>query len=570
MPRPKTMSRRAAQTTRKPYQGPFAQWPDGGSPIWRSRLIALAALSGVLLALAAPSLGVGFVWPFFLVPLFLALDLLVSTTRGRRRWISVLGLTWFPGIIAGAITGDWVVNTSHVFGGLPLPLAWAVAGLGYGSLIGWELFAGIGIPFALAHGRPWVQLALVTLWPTVFQVHSPRFLFWTFGQFMHPVPELTQAADLVGSAGLNLWLLPLNWTIFALLRSVRGGAPLPRSTLLRLGGGIAVSFALLWAYGHWRMGDIEARQAAGARVQLVGIQPNFSLKNIASNPDRSPSDRRQSLAALVADSNNALATGGVVPGIPVAVLWPESVYPAPYFDAVQAQTAVQSWARNLGVHLILASIDTRGAVRRPGDGRPRVYGAAIHVAPTGGEPMVYHKLTPIPFGETVPLGDAFPWWRDALLATVRNMSDFQPGKEFTVFEIAPGVKLAPLICFDATTDGPALGMAANGATIGVVLANLAWFGPTTVSAQFEWYVRYRAIENRIPFLLLSQNGKSILIDARGQPASPRLRQFEVGALSLEVHTGPGGSFFGRHAGWIHGALAVAMLAALASFARRPA
>jgi apolipoprotein N-acyltransferase len=525
--------------------------------------------------------------------MFLALDLFLDSAVGgmprRRRWAAVLGLTWPVGMIAGGVTGDWVVNTAHVFGGMPLPLAWAVAWLGYGTLIGLELFVGVGLPFALAHGRPWLQLVLVALWPTVFQVYAPRFLFWTFGQLMHPVPALTQAADIAGSAGLNLWLLPLQWLIFALLRSVRSGTlprttvpritvprtalprpTVPRPALLRLAAGLAAAFALSGAYGVWRMGDLEARQARGAAVQLVGIQPNFSLKSLASNPDLSPSDREQGLAALVGDSNDALTRGGVVPGIPVVVLWPESVYPASYFDAVQARATVEAWARTLGVHLVLASVDTRAAVRRPGDGRRRVYGAAIHVPPAGGAPEVYHKLTLIPFGETVPLGDVFPWWRDALLAAVRNMSDFEPGRAHTVFEIAPGVKLAPLICFDATSAGPTLGMAAGGANVGVVLANLAWFGRTSASAQFEWYVRARAIENRIPFLLLSQNGESVLLDARGESASPRLGQFEVGALSLEVHAGPGGSFFGRHAPWIHAGYALALLAALVVLTRRVA
>jgi apolipoprotein N-acyltransferase len=228
---------------------------------------------------------------------------------------------------------------------------------------------------------------------------------------------------------------------------------------------------------------------------------------------------------------------------------------------------VEQWARTLGVHLVLASIDTRQPVLRSGDQRRRIYGAAIHVSPGATDAAVYHKLTPIPFGETVPFGDVFPAWRDAYLSLVQNTSDFEPGGEFTVFDIAPGIRIAPLICFDILDDDPALGMAANGATVGVLLGNLAWFGPSSASRQVERMVRFRAIENRIPFLMLSQNGQSVLIDARGEVASERLGVFQVGALSLEVHTGPGGSFFSRYVHWIHGAYALGLASLLLAFIR---
>lgn len=538
--------------------------PGLRSPWALRRLVAiLVAMSGLLLGLAAPARPVPFAWPFIFVPLFVALDLVLRGTRGWRRWARVLACTVPVGVLMGGVSGDWVVNTAYVFGGMPRPLAYASAWLGYGGLLGLEVFLFIGLPFALAHGRPRWQLVLLALWPTVLQAYLPRFLFWSYGQMMFPVPRLVQIADVVGSVGLNFWLLPLHWLLYALVRMQYDRGWLPRRELAVLGGALAALFALSYGYGAWRMGNVAAAQARGAPVHLVGIQPNFSLMGLASNPQRTANERGQSLQALVSDSNRALLGGGVVPGVPTVVLWPESVYPVPYFEHVPARQAVERWARGLGVHLILASIDTRQPVRRPGDNRPRVYGAAIHLAPDGGEPAVYHKLTPIPFGETVPLGDVFPWWRDLYLRVISNTSDFEPGREYTVFDIAPGVRLAPLICFDAFDDGPALGMAANGATVAVVLANLAWFGNSTASRQMERFARFRAIENRIPVLQLSQNGESVLIDATGEEASRKLPLNEPGALSLEVRVGPGGSFFSRHAAWIHALYGIMLAAVLA-------
>ena len=102
-------------------------------------------------------------------------------------------------------------------------------------------------------------------------------------------------------------------------------------------------------------------------------------------------------------------------------------------------------------------------------------------------------------------------------------------------------------------------MAANGARLGVVLANLAWFGPTTVSRQFALYVRFRAIENRMPILLLSQNGETFLIDARGQEASQRLPPFESGAFVSEVRAPRQASFYSAHARAVERAYGLALL-----------
>lgn len=535
--------------------------PGAASPWVLRRLMAiLVLLSGLLLGLAAPGRDVPYAWLLLFAPLFLALDLALRGASRRGRWLRALACTWPVGVLFAAVTGDWVVNTAYVFGGMPKALAYAASLLGYGTLMGLEVFFFLGVPFALGWGRR-LQAPLVVLWATVFQAYLPRFLYWSYGQAMFPVPALLQATDLVGTAGLNLWLLPLHWLVFAWVRRTYAPEDSPRRALWQATAALLAAFALSYGYGAWRMERVAAGQANGAAVHLVGVQPDISLKDLASNPDLSPSSRRRTLSGLLADSSAALAQG-VVPGAPTVVIWPESVYPAPYFDSPNAREVVETWARDLGIHVIVATIDTRRPVPRPGDGRARVHGAAVHVPP-GGAPRVYHKLTPIPFGETVPFGDVFPWYRDTLLALVPNMSDFARGREFTVFDIAPGVRIAPLICFDATDDSPVLGMVGNGATLGVVMANLAWFGRTSASAQFELYVRQRAIEARIPILLLSQNGESVLIDARGLPASPRLPLFEPGVLSLEVRGGPADSFFAAHARWVYGAYALLLAGVLA-------
>jgi apolipoprotein N-acyltransferase len=537
---------------------------DGLASPWAlRRLIAILVLSsGLLLGLSVPGHAVRFAWVAAYLPLFAALDLALRLPAGLgARLLKTLACTWPVGVMMALVTGGWVVNTSYVFGGLPLGVAWGVNALGYGTLLGLEIFAFLGIPYLLTRGRFVFSLIFISLWSAVFQLYTPRFLFWTFGEQMHPVPQLVQAADVLGAAGLNLWLVPLQLLLLGWVRRAYAPGPVPRRTLWIATAVLAAAFAAGYGYGQRRLETLAAPEPDARHVHLVGIQPNFSLKELASNPELSPSDRQTSLRTLVSDTNAALLKGGVVPGEPTVVVWPESVYPVPYFDAPQARVQVEAWAQTLGVHLLLATIESEYVAGPDGRKEWRAFGAAVHIPP-GGSPTVYHKMNLIPFGETIPFADLVPAWGRALKAVVPRISQFAAGHDPVVFKIADGLVLAPLICFDVADYRPALGMAGRGATVGILMGNLAWFGRSTATQQFEGFARFRAVENRMPILVLSQNGESVLIDERGEPASPRVGLFEVGALSVDVAAGRG-SFYGRHGAWVNASYAAALAAAAA-------
>jgi len=536
---------------------------DGLSSPWALRrlILILVLSSGLLFGLSVPGHSVKFAWAVAYLPMWVALDL--ALRNPGRRWVRVLrtlACTWPVGAVMALVTGGWVVNTSYVFGGLPLPAAWLVNVLGYGSLIGLEIFAFLGLPFLLTRGRFVFSLIFIPVWAGFFELYVPRFLFWTFGQEMLPVPELVQVADVLGPAGLNLWLVPLHLTLMGWVSQAYAPGRVSRRTLRIASAALALAFAGNYGYGAWRLAGLAAPDPSARRIHLVGIQPNFSLKELASDPSLSPSDRQTSLLTLVSDSNAALLKAGVPPGEPTLVVWPESAYPVPYFSAPQARTQVERWAQTLGVHLLLETID-EGNFPGP-DGRMdwRAYGAAVYVPP-GGWPSVYHKMNPMPFGETIPFADLVPPWGRAVKALVPRIGQFDAGRDPTVFKVAPGLTVGPLICFDVFDYRPLLGMAGRGADIGVVMGNLAWFGRSTASRQFEGFVRFRAIETRMPILIVAQSGESVLIDERGERASPRIGLFEVGALSAEVTAGRG-SFYGRHGPWVNAGYAAALAALL--------
>ena len=152
----------------------------------------------------------------------------------------------------------------------------------------------------------------------------------------------------------------------------------------------------------------------------------------------------------------------------------------------------------------------------------------------------------IPFGETLPFSDWFPEMATWLRKEIRNMSHFEKGTEFTVFELPQKMKVSASICFDIFSTEIIRNMTRNGAGFIANLSNLAWFGRTTATHSMETFVRWRAIENRVPILFATNNGSSVIIGPDGQPMSERLSLFKTGYLSKTVTLGSSYSFYREH------------------------
>ena len=523
---------------------------------WRGAFMVL--VSGLLMGWSIPSHNVPLVWLINMVPFFLGLDWIMAAPSGSsvRRALKVAAACWGGGVMSAWVIGDWITNTAHVYGGLSAPMAWAVGVFGYGSLIGFEFIVFLGLPCFLCRHRPRLALILLPVWIAATQAYLPRILYWTFGQFMWPWSWLIQGADILGSAGLNLIFIPLQLVLYGWVKTMLGDAPASRKEMAAASAAVALLLAAAALYGHLRLIELADAATRGIPLRVVAVQPNFSLARLASNPELSHSDREQSIAALMDDTERALRAFDDVGAGPTLVIWPESVFPLRFLEHDRAQELLGRWAQARNVHLVLTTVEVEtghaGTARDP----VRHYGVAVHVDPSGGPLEVYRKMFLIPFGETIPLGGIFPAYRRLLKSWIPQISEFDAGTEYTVFEIGDGVRLAPMICYDVVQVSIAQGMVGNGANFAIVLANLAWFGRSSGSEQFEFGTRFRALENRVPIFLVSQNGRTVLIDARGQPASRRTELFQADALSLSLRLPDRGSFYSRHARQVHATYAV--------------
>jgi apolipoprotein N-acyltransferase len=497
--------------------------------------VILVVLSGILLGLNAPGnlQWVGFISLF---PLLVVLDRIHRQTEigYLKRLAQYLLACWTVGALTALLGVPWMTHSIIVFGHLPAAVAYAITSLIYGLEVGYLVFVCFALPLLFIKRTLHWDIPLRLMFLLAVETFLPQFFRWSFaGMTLVEEPWLSQAADLVGSPRLGFFTLGCSFLLLLLWRRYIELRPVsPRFLQPLVAGFIGITLATL-AYGSWRLQDISQDENKGAKLHVVAVQPNFSLKHLASNKDLAYSNRQRNLSALITDSIRGLKQIPPDSAIPRLVVWPESSFPGPYFKRPQLRYRVENFARQYNTHVLLASIDWN----QTAEGR-RLNGISLLIGPDGAVKGRYNKIFLIPYGEYIPGADLFPAYADLLRENISNLSEFDAGTEFTVFRLSPQLPLSASICFDVFSENIVREMARNGAQLVVNLANLAWFGKTTATDQMEMAIRWHSIENRIPVLEVSNNGRSLLIDSMGNTSGKPIKLFEQGYRVMTLTLAP--------------------------------
>ena len=517
----------------------------------------LVFLSGILVGLTAPGRHTQLVGMISLLPLFLVMDRIPVSWKCTRRWKLgyILMACWGTGSIAALIGVPWLTYAARVFGQLSWPIALLITGLGYGLEITMVLFVCFGLPILVIRQRGYWDLLVRLSYFLMVEPFCPRLFHWSFGgmTFTH-FPWLPQLADIIGSAGLGIYSIGFNLLLLLVWRWKVEQLPVPVKLIRRL----VASYLVLWTigltYGMCRIQFLDKRSNRDSLLHIASLQPNFSFQQLASNAI-DYSTRQRNIRELLEDSVHALGAFPVDSPIPKLVIWPESTYPSPYFKDVSLQPLIKHFARRQQASVLFHSIDWDETP----SGR-KFYGIALLIGPDGEVKGRYNKICRIPFGEYIPGADLCPPYAKWIRNHISNLSEFEKGKDFTVFHLSDDLLFSAPICFDVFSPRIIRNMSRNGAKLAINLSNLIWFGRTTASDHLEMTIRWKAIEHRIPIFLTSNNGKSVFINALGTNISEQLGLFEKGSLSHTISLKCHFSLNREYMGWVYAAFALVFVA----------
>lgn len=522
-------------------------------------------LSGVLVGLNAPGRHTQLVGMASLFPLFLVMDRIGANheAKWKRKLWHILIACWGAGSVAALIAAPWLSYAARVFGGFSRPVALLITGLGYGAEVTLVLFVCFAVPTLFIRRRGCWEILVRLSYFLAVDPYCPRVFDWSFGGITFTrFPWLCQLADVIGSGGLGMYSIGFSLLLLLIWRWKVEGLPVPIKTIRRL----VASYLILWAsglsYGAWRTHSLQSYSGQGTPLHVAAVQPNLSFQELASSAAHY-SVRQRSVHQLLQDSARALGRFPADSGIPKLVVWPESVYPSPYFKDSTFRPLIEDFLRSHRASLLLHSIDwDETALGR------KYYGIAVLIGPDGRVKGRYNKIFRIPFGEYIPGADLFPAYANWLREHVANLSEFDKGKEFTVFRLPDDVRFSAPICFDIFSPSITRNMSRGGAELAINLCNLIWFGRTNASDNLQMTVRWRAIENRIPILLASNNGESVLINALGASTSEELPLFEKGIVSCTIFLRRHFCLYRDYTGWVHATfLSLLVLTAVAGHSR---
>ena len=521
------------------------------TPFWIGSIV-----SGILLGLNAPGFGTHWIGLVSFFPLLFTLEQLHKKTYITfwKRCIVFSVVCWLTGGIASLIGGYWITNSIHVFGHIPFIFSLLITGVGYGLEVGLQLFVYFAIPLLCIKKLGNWELPLRLAYVIAIDPWYPRLIHWNYGGLtFSQFPFLEQVADIIGSSGLLFYSLGLSYLLIAWWRLKSDVKNLNDNEMgYKFLKRAIAAYLLLWAvglsYGAWRIQDINENdnlQNSDSFINVIAIQPNFSLQDLASNPELAHSKRQGNLESLLEDSKKYLSKLSKQNDEPTLIVWPESVFPHPFFKVKGARQKVMRFAEENNTSVLFTTVDWKKTMT----GR-KFHGVSVLVGSNGEVLGRYNKIFLIPFGEMIPFSNIFPETASWLRNNIANMSEFDSGQDYKVFSLSEKVRLSAPICFDVFSQEVVRGMSLNGANLVVNLSNLAWFGRTTASDNMVAVLRWRAIENRVPVIFASNNGESVFIGADGKTLSLQLGLFEEGALIAKLQLQSRFSFYRQYEEWI--------------------
>ena len=492
--------------------------------------LLLIVTSGLMLGVATQYLYYQYLWIFGLCPLLVLIDHLQTLPYSFfKKFLISFICCWLTGAVSAVFAVPWLTYSLEVFGHLPYWVSLAITAFGYGLELGAVFFVCFAIPAFLIR-QPFIADLPFRMFLALFlDTQYPRLFYWSFGSVaFRETPWLSQTADIIGAYGLGFFSLSTNFLFLGLWRLWQQKDLKSLLLLKKFTYSYFVILALAFTYGFWRESHLNLTLGQGQPLRVTTIQPNFSLANLASNPDLTYSKRKSNIFELIDDSLEELAK--LPPAnTPSLVVWPESTFPFAYFHHQNAQKIIKSFVKTSNVYLLFTTIGWNLI-----EGEKKYYSSSLLINPHGEVIGKYDKILLIPFGEYIPWAQIAPWFRNFVKKMVPQISEFEAGQEFSVFQISDQLKLTGTICFDMFDPEIPRQMVQNGSQFIVNLSNLAWFGKTNASDMLETMIHWNAIEIRVPFLYASNNGETKFINVLGKVEGKILGLFEQGAITHTV------------------------------------
>jgi apolipoprotein N-acyltransferase len=503
---------------------------------------ALAAASGVLLALSFPKFGHPLLAWIALAPLLVAT---AGASHADHRRDRSLGRAMLLGLVAGVVyfTGTlyWITRVMALYGDLQQWVAVLVnaALIAYLALFP-AIFAVVTRRLVLAYG-PRALAAAPVVWVAteLGRTHIFTGFPWVLlGYSQTTVLPVAQFASVFGVYGVSMLVAAVGTSLAMMMVSggpegggsgapegAYVGRPFRAATAARLAP-IVVVLIVLAAIASWG-----ARRAAAAEWTRAGdaIRVGLIQGNIDQADKQNPTRANAIFQGYIRMTRDALRQGAEF------IIWPESSTPFLFEEQMDASDQIRALARQAKVPILVGS----DQVERAG-GSFKYYNSAFLVRADGTSGRAYRKMHLVPFGEYVPLKQLLFF----AAPLVEAVSDFSAGEDAVLLPVGNHM-ISTAICYEVVYPDLVRRFVAGGSELLTTITNDAWFGATSAPYQHFEQASMRAIEEGRYLVRSANTGVSGIVDPYGRVLE-RTDIFQAAVLVGEARFLRTSTFYARH------------------------
>jgi apolipoprotein N-acyltransferase len=485
-----------ATLVKHPLLAPVATFM--GDPRKRPRM--LAALSGLLIALAQP--------PFGFLPGLLGYGLLLYALEchlGNWSKRTAFFMGWLAGFCYFFISCFWVAEAflvdAETYGWMAIPAAMLLpAGIG----LFWGLFALLYTKLRPLNWTRFVYFAaLFSLLEITRGTVLSGFPWNPAGSTWKAGGALSQMAAYVGVYGLG-FITVLAFSSLGVMRRGRG-AP----------GYAPVLFGTLVLMGCFGVGEARLRTT---RIFDTGYAIRYVQPAIGQEAKWDSNNFSHLFYSYIGLSKAPPQPGHRAPDL---IIWPEGALPLMWEQLMDPKTGTVSDMADLLAENQSLLIGTSRQEGETPAGRPIYRNSMLALQRKGGQTRVigtYNKYKLVPFGEFTPFQDIL---NPLGMSALTHFDDsFTPGERTKPHSFTGIPRVLPLICYegifpslDTTSYKPNDILRPEWI---VNISNDAWFGPTTGPVQHLNLASFRAIEEGLPMVRSTPTGISAVIDPLGR------------------------------------------------------
>ncbi|MFD2257340.1 apolipoprotein N-acyltransferase [Luteolibacter algae] len=498
-----------------------------------------------------------------MIPLLISVWSLSGKHRAKKGFL----IGWLAGAISYGIQVSWLGTVSWLG---PVVLAGYLA-------IYWGIFAAI----AATLGNPWHRKEGVDETPLralfLAFVHASVwaglewFRGWLFTGFgwnglgvaFHDTLVISQAADILGIAGLSLMLVffqaVLVQVAHRLMKTGIDGIRRPRWDF----AATALCVGLLITYGILRIAMEGGKESITVKSLLVqlnipheGSTVLWSAEQVHMGYEDETIDALKKISAedekKLQQAIEQNSEGGIELSSPDWVIWPETALTGRIIRTDDGEWG--SWRENNDTisrvraggenfELIYGAVEIEGEARPEGlfqKENPRFYNSIVFQSPDDSL-QTFRKHHLVIFGETIPLVDTIPWLKEIYeqQAGAEYNGSFTAGPSLDPLSVevkGREIQIIPSVCFEDTVPRLTRKFVRNAPQIIVNLTNDGWFKQSPAAAQHFANAKFRAIELRRPMLRCANTGVTAAIDTIGSSVNPATGKQQI------IADGTGSSF----------------------------